>query len=164
MDFLIAAGLVCGVLAAIWIPLSVAKGLLGFIAFLAWATYYACGEHGPKALGKTLVVNIVGVIWGLIMFKLAGVFGPALGQLPGLALAVFIGTVGMLVEAKYISYLTFIPGVFLGAAAFFGSQYNLAGAVIALVCGAVIAYLSEVGTGLIAKKPASPAGKPEEKS
>lgn len=154
MDFLIAAGLVCGVLAAIWIPGSIVLGLVGFVAFLAWATYYAIGEHGTKAFGGTLIVNIAGVAWGFIMYTLAGVFGPVMGQLPGLALAIFIGTVGMLWEAKWVPFLKFIPGVFLGAAAFFGTQYSLKNALLGLICGAVIAFLSEKGTALLAKKPA----------
>jgi hypothetical protein len=152
MDFLIGAGLVCGVLAGIWIPGSIVVGFTGWVAFLAWATYYAIGVHGLKAFKGTIIVNMVGVFWGFIMATLAGVFGPIMGQLPGLGLAVFIGTVFMLWQAKWIPALKFIPGVFLGAAAFFGSGYDLKGAIIALLCGAVIAFLSEKGSQLIAKK------------
>ena len=157
MDMLIAAGLVCGVLAGIWIPLSVVAKFVGFVAFMAWATFYSCGDHGLKAFKSTLIHNITGLIWGWIMVALAGLFGPIFGQLLGLGIAVFIGTVGMIWGVKFIPFLTFIPGIFLGAASFFGAGYNFVAALIGLVCGAIIAYISEVGTGLFTKKPAQPS-------
>lgn len=144
------AGIVCGVLAAIWVPLSVVYGLLGFVGFFAWATFYSIGKHGYKAFGNTLLVNIVGLVWGIIIVQAAGLLAPMMGQLPGLGVSALIFTIFMVAEAKYAPAL-FIPGVFLGAAAYFAANFDMAAALIPLLCGAVIGYLSELGTIFLSK-------------
>lgn len=151
MDFLIAVGISVGILAGLWTVSSISLGLLTWAGFLSWASFYACGGK-LVGLKTTLVMNFTGVVWGAIIVGLAGILGPFLGNLPALGVAVFFGAGGMCWQAKYISWLTFIPGAFIGCSTYFGSSFDFMGSVIGLICGGVLGYLSEQGGILLAKR------------
>jgi Protein of unknown function (DUF1097) len=153
MGLLTALGIVIGILVAIWVYISVgipSLGLIVWVGVIGWATFYAAGG-GMAALKKGIVCNIAGAV-------IAGIAATVAGMLPGglitlcllLAVAVFI----MCVMAK-VDLLSFIPGSFLGAAAFFGSGVKLDASIVmllvSLVCGVVLGYISEAGAKAIAK-------------
>lgn len=152
MTFLMAVGISVGILAGLWTAVSVSLGLVTFAGFLSWASFYASGGK-VNGLKTSLILNFSGVVWGYLIVQLAGLLGPVVGGTVGLGLAVALGAAGMCWQAK-ISWLGFIPGAFIGCSAFFAANFDFMGAVIGLVCGAVLGYLSEVVALSIQKKEA----------
>lgn len=153
MGLLTALGIVIGLLVAVWVYVSVgvpSLGLIVWVGVIGWASFYAAGG-GVTGLKKAIACNLAGAIIAGIAATLAGVIGGGLITLCILlAIAVFI----MCVMAK-VDILSFIPGSFLGAAAFFGSGVKLDASIVmllvSLICGVVLGYVSEAGAKAIAK-------------
>ena len=148
MNLLVALGLSIGILAGIWAQVSIlpAIALPTFVGVISWACFYAVGGK-KEGLLKTVTCNLSGVLWGFVVVL---IFKALAGALPGAALgiAVAIGCFIMVIQAN-IKILSFIPGTFAGAAAFFGTNFDWQKTAIALVIGALLAFLSEViGTAL----------------
>ena len=59
MSFLIAVGISVGLLAGLWTGLSVTYGLVTFVGFLSWASFYAAGGK-VKGLKDSLILNFSG--------------------------------------------------------------------------------------------------------
>lgn len=148
MNLLVALGLSIGILAGAWAQISSlpAIALPTFVGVISWACFYAAG--GKKdGLIKTTASNLSGVLWAYLAVLL---FKALVGTLPTVALgiAIAIGCFVMVIQAN-IKILSFIPGTFAGAAAFFGTNFDWQKTAIALVIGALLAFLSEViGTSL----------------
>lgn len=140
MNFLIIISLVVGVLAALWTVSAISLGFLTFAGFMAWSTFFASGGK-KEGLKTTLVTNLSGVLWGIIILELSKLFVP-LGLLPSWGLAVFIGAAAMCLQSK-ISLFAYIPGTFIGCATFFGANFDIQGTIIGLIIGAVLGYISE---------------------
>jgi Protein of unknown function (DUF1097) len=152
MGLLTALGIVIGLLVAVWVYVSVGMAGLGLTVWagvIGWASFYAA-SGGVTGIKKAIACNIAGAVLAAISAWLAGQMGGALPVLCAiLAVAVFI----MCVMAK-VDLLSFIPGSFLGAAAYFASgakPEGLAMLLVSLVCGAVLGYVSEAGAKAIAK-------------
>ena len=156
MHKLIALGITIGVLAGLftWVAGSItnigglASPLVVWVGFAAWACFYAAGG-GTAGLLKTLASNISGLVWGWLIvtaFTLAGGTSPLV-----LGLCVALGAFGMCVQAFW-GPLAFIPGAFVGAAAFFGNSTLVVTTLISLVVGALLAYASEVSGNALARK------------
>ena len=138
MGFLTAVGITIGVLAGIWAQVSGYVGLLAWVGFLAWASFYAAGGKG-EGLAKAVAANLSGVFWGWVIILIMGLmpnFPYALG------VAVVVPAFMICVQAN-IKYLSFIPGGFIGAAAYFGSGLDIKATAISLICGALLAFASE---------------------
>ncbi|PKM55415.1 MAG: DUF1097 domain-containing protein [Firmicutes bacterium HGW-Firmicutes-5] len=150
MTFLMAVGISVGILAGLWTAASVSFGLVTFAGFLSWASFYAAGGK-LNGLKTSLILNFSGVIWGYLIVLVAGLLGPMIGATVGLGLAVALGAAGMCWQAK-ISWLGFIPGAFIGCSAFFATNFDFTGAVIGLICGAVLGYISEAMALAMQKK------------
>lgn len=137
MNPYVAVGITIGVLAGIWTEVSISFGLITWVAFAAWACFFAAGAK-RQGFFKTVPSNLSGVIWGWLIVWAAG----AIGGWPGaLAISVVIGAFFMCAQANW-SVLSFIPGTFVGAACFFGTNGDWLGTTIALVSGACLAWLS----------------------
>jgi len=149
MSFLIAVGISVGLLAGLWTGVSVTYGLVTFVGFLSWASFYAAGGK-VKGLKDSLILNFSGVVWGFLIVQMSTLFSPALGSTIGLSVAVVIGAGAMCWQAQ-IPLLGFIPGAFIGASAYFATGFNFQSTVIALICGSVLGYISEQG-GLFLQK------------
>lgn len=148
MNLLIALGLSIGILAGIWAQVSVlpAIALPTFVGVISWACFYAAGGK-KEGLLKTVASNLSGVLWAFVVVL---IFKAIVGAIPAAALgiAIAIGCFIMVMQAN-IKILSFIPGTFAGAAAYFGTNYDWKKTAIALVIGALLAYLSEIiGTAL----------------
>jgi hypothetical protein len=143
MSFLIAVGISVGILAGLWTGVSVTYGLVTFVGFLSWASFYAAGGK-VKGLKDSLILNFSGVIWGFLIVWMAGVFGPIVGATVGLSVAVIIGAGAMCWQAQ-IPLLGFIPGAFIGCSAYFATGFKFLPTVIALISGAILGYISEQG-------------------
>ncbi len=139
MKGLLGIGISVGVLAGVWTYVSVELALVTWVAFVAWACFFAAGG-GTTGLAKGLAANVAGVFWGwLISLGINHVSGSTL------ALALMVTLVGFVlcVEAA-LPLLSFIPGGFAGTAVFFGTGFDLGGTLVAVVAGALFGLVSEV--------------------
>ena len=154
-------GISVGVLAGIWTQVSVSLGLITWVAFVAWACFFAAGG-GFEGFRKGLAANLSGVFWGWVVSVLAArlTFNGALAVL--VAVIAFI----LCIQASWPP-LSFIPGAFAGTAVFFGTAFAFWQTVLALVVGAGLGWLSAIlaariqaaidpPTGLAAQEPAPP--------
>jgi hypothetical protein len=148
MKRLVALGISIGVLAGLWTVLALSVESIGtwsaplvvWIGFAAWATFYAAGGRVP-GLTKALGSNVSGLVWGWLLLWAATRVSE--GSAVVLGLFVAIAAFGMCVQAAWPP-LAFIPGAFVGAAAFFGSGGVFWATLVSLVAGALLAYASEL--------------------
>lgn len=128
---------------------------VGVACFFAWATFYAIG--GKKSgFVRGLATNYAGVLWGMVMVLVMGLFG-ATGVLSvvGAFVGLFVGAFGIVMSA-HLKLLSFVPAAFIGSATFFALGATINGAtlfptLIGLLCGMILGYLSEVLTKPIEK-------------
>jgi len=154
MDMLLALGISIGVLIAGWTYVALGPGALPVWAgIVAWGCFFAAGGK-TTGLTKTIASNLSGVLWAFLALQAATKLG---GGLPVLSAAVGVIAFLMVMQSK-IPALGFIPGAFLGAATAVSVVVGAGGtwinAVIALVAGAVLGYVSEMLAGMMAKKAA----------
>ena len=135
---LLGIGISVGVLAGIWTFASVELTLITWVAFVAWACFFAAGG-GTTGLAKGLAANLAGIFWGWAISQ-----GLETISASTLALALMVTVVGFVlcVEAA-LPLLSFIPGGFAGTAVFFGTGFDLSGVLVAVVAGAVLGIVSE---------------------
>lgn len=135
---LLGIGISVGVLAGIWTYASVELTLITWVAFVAWACFFAAGG-GTTGLAKGLAANVAGVFWGWVISQ-----GLENVSASTLALALMVTVVGFVlcIEAA-LPLLSFIPGGFAGTAVFFGTGFDLSGALVAVVAGALLGIVSE---------------------
>lgn len=155
MNMLTALAVSIGVLIALWVKvggmlfpnvaLAVPAGII------AWACFYAAGGK-MQGLQKTVAANLSGVVW--VWIAMALIAAANLGTFAW----IIIGVVAFLIVVQSkVGALSFIPGAFCGAAVAAGSgagtdiTANVMVA-LALVAGAVLGYVSEMGAGMITKK------------
>ncbi|WP_082699296.1 DUF1097 domain-containing protein [Arthrobacter sp. EPSL27] len=132
----IGVGISVGVLAGVWTQVSVELGLITWVAFVAWACFFAAGGGGA-GFSKGLAANLSGVIYGWLVALLTGWV-----QFPGmLAIGVAFAALAMCLQAGWAP-LSFIPGAFAGTAVFFGTQQSFWPTVMAVIIGACLGWLS----------------------
>src|SRR5713101_3587297 len=149
MDTLMALAVSIGVLIALWVKFGglLVPGLAIAVpaGIVAWACFFAAGGK-VQGLQKAIAANLSGVIWVWIAMTLIGATGTS-----NLAF--------LIVFQSKIALLSFIPGGFCGAALTAASGvsdvkgYLLVA--LSLVAGAVLGYVSELGAGVLAKKPSA---------
>jgi hypothetical protein len=135
---LLGIGISVGVLAGLWTFASVELTLITWVAFVAWACFFAAGG-GTTGLAKGLAANLAGIFWGWVISQ-----GLETISASTLALALMVTVVGFVlcVEAA-LPLLSFIPGGFAGTAVFFGTGFDVSGVLIAVVAGALLGIVSE---------------------
>src|SRR5437870_13839516 len=151
MDMLMALAVSIGVLIAVWVKVGAMASLAVPAGIVAWACFFAAGGK-TTGLQRTIASNLSGVVWVWLAMTLIGAMN--IGSISW----VIIGVVAFLIVMQSkVAILSFIPGAFCGAAVTAASgagtdiKANLMVAV-ALVAGAVLGYISEMGAGMIAKK------------
>lgn len=149
MDLLLALGISIGVLIAGWTYVALGPAALPVWAgIVAWGCFFAAGGK-TTGLMKTVASNLSGVLWAFLALQAATRLG---GGTPILAVAVGVAALIMVLQSR-ISALSYIPGAFLGAATavsvVVGANGTWSKTVIALVAGALLAYLSEMLAGMI---------------
>lgn len=138
MKSLVGIGISVGVLAGIWTQVSIGLELVTWVAFVAWACFFAAGG-GVLGLRKGLAANLSGVLWAWLASLLV-----ARVDFPGsVAIIVTVLAFVLCVQAAWAP-LSFIPGAFAGTAVFFGTSFALWPTVIALVVGALLGLASEL--------------------
>jgi len=120
--------------------------LLGLVpaAFLGWATYDALGG-GSKGVINGILSNMSGVVWSIVIIIIWD-YGFDY-SLTGAFISVAVGAGAMCFQAHF-KPLSFIPGTFIGASAFFALGANVNGTtlwptVLGLLLGVFLGYLSE---------------------
>ena len=150
MDMLTALALSIGILIALWVKVGTMASLRVPAGIVAWACFFAAGGR-TLGLQKTIAATLSGVVWvGLAM---ALIWTTHMGSWSW----IIIGVVAfMLVLQSRVQILSFIPGAFCGAAvtawAAPSDPKGYLMVAVALVAGAVLGYISEMGAGMIAKK------------
>lgn len=144
MKLYTALGITIGILAGIWTQLSSVLHLYTWVAFIAWACFFAAGA-GRTGFLKVLPSNLSGLVWGWLIVWGAGALG---GWTGALAVTVAIGAFMMCIQANW-SVLSFIPGAFAGTAVFFATGGDWIGSGIALIAGAALAWISGWTGGLL---------------
>ena len=161
MKRLIALGISIGVLAGLWTAFALSVPAIGgyeapfvvWIGFAAWAVFYAAGGRVP-GLTKTLGSTISGLLWGFALLWAATQVSE--GSAVVLGVFVALAAFGMCVQAA-VPLLAFIPGAFIGAAAYFGNAGVFWSTLISLIAGALLAFASELLADVIEK--ALPGGR-----
>ena len=150
MDMLMALALSIGVLIALWVKVGAMASLAVPAGIVAWACFFAAGGK-TAGLQKTIAANLSGVVWVWLAMTLIGMMNM------GSYAWIIIGVVAfILVIQSKVAALSFIPGAFCGAAVTAWAAptdpkgYLMVG--VALIAGAVLGYISEMGAGMIAKK------------
>lgn len=150
MDMLTALALSIGILIALWVKVGTMASLLVPAGIVAWACFFAAGGK-TQGLQKTIASNVSGVVWVWLAMTLIGMMSM------GSWAWVIIGVVAfILVLQSKVPALSFIPGAFCGAAVTaWAAPTDPKGylmVAVALVAGAVLGYVSEMGAGMLAKK------------
>jgi hypothetical protein len=150
MDMLMALALSIGVLIAVWVKVGTMASLAVPAGIVAWALFYAAGGK-TQGLQKVIASTLSGVVWVWLAMTLISAMN--MGSLTW----IIIGVVAfLLVIQSKLPALSFIPGAFCGAAVTaWTAPADPRGYVmvaVALVAGAVLGYVSEMGAGMIAKK------------
>ena len=150
MDMLTALALSIGILIALWVKVGTMASLIVPAGIVAWACFFAAGGK-TQGLQKTIASTLSGVVWVWLAMAIVGWMNMASWAW------VLIGVVAfMLVLQSKVPILSFIPGAFCGAAvtgwAAPGTPKGYVMVAVALVVGAVLGYISEMGAGMIAKK------------
>jgi hypothetical protein len=150
MDMLTALAVSIGVLIAVWVKVGPMASLAVPAGIVAWALFYAAGGK-TQGLQKVLASMLSGVVWVWLAHTLIGAMN--MGSMTWIV----IGVVAFfLVIQSKLPVLSFIPGAFCGAAVTAWTAppdpKGYVRVAVALVAGAVLGYLSEMGAGMIAKK------------
>ncbi|PYO80007.1 MAG: DUF1097 domain-containing protein [Gemmatimonadetes bacterium] len=143
MDMLTALALSIGILIALWVKVGSMASLLVPAGIVAWACFFAAGGK-IQGLQKTIAATLSGVVWVWLAMTLIGMMG--MGSWGW----VIIGVVAfILVFQSRVPALSFIPGAFCGAAVTaWAAPTDPKGylmVAVALIAGAVLGYVSEMG-------------------
>lgn len=150
MDMLMALALSIGVLIALWVKVGAMASLIVPAGIVAWACFFAAGGK-MQGLQKTVAATLSGVVWVWLAMTLIAMMN--MGNFAW----IIIGVVAfILVLQSKVAALSFIPGAFCGAAVTaWAAPTDPKGYLmvcVALIAGAVLGYVSEMGAGMMAKK------------
>jgi hypothetical protein len=135
MTVLVAIALTTGILSGIWGWVAISLGLLSWAGFLGCTTYFASPKDGVKGLGLSIVTNLSGVFWAMVIIHLSSMFSLEIIGYVVTAVVAFM----MCVQAKK-SWLNFIPGTFIGSCATFASNGDWQLVIPSLILGALFGY------------------------
>ncbi|MGF1871715.1 DUF1097 domain-containing protein [Photobacterium indicum] len=135
MTVLVAIALTTGILSGIWGWVAISLGLLSWAGFLGCTTYFASPKDGMKGLGLSIVTNLSGVFWAMVIIHLSSMFSLEIIGYVVTAVVAFM----MCVQAKK-SWLNFIPGTFIGSCATFASNGDWQLVIPSLILGALFGY------------------------
>lgn len=139
MSSVFTGALSVGILSWFWAYISAKLGLITWVGFIGCTSYYASGGE-LKGFKKSLICNMSGVFWAMMIIKGSSIF--SFSQ----AGAIFTGIFSFIMcyQSKN-KWLTFIPGAFMGACSTFGSNADYKAVVISLFLGALVGYFSDLG-------------------
>ncbi|WP_138206118.1 DUF1097 domain-containing protein [Haloimpatiens lingqiaonensis] len=145
MSLLMAISISVGILSGLWGFISASLGLITWVGFIGCTSYYA---SGGKFIGfkKSILANLTGVLWAMAIIKFSSQFTSPYAAFIFTGIFSFV----MCIQAKF-KLLEFIPGAFCGACSVFGVNGDWKAVTMALICGAILGYSSDMGGVLIHK-------------
>lgn len=136
MSVLVAISLTTGILSGLWGWIAVSLGLLSWAGFLGCTSYFASPTDGLKGLLISLLTNMSGVFWAMVIIHGSSVIGfDIVGYVITAVVAFF-----MCIQAKQ-SWLNYIPGTFIGSCATFAAGGDWQLVVPSLILGGIFGYL-----------------------
>lgn len=139
MSTLFAISLTTGLLSGIWGWVSISLGLLSWAGFLGCTSYFASPIQGLRGLGVSVLTNLSGVIWALIIIHGSQWLG---SDVIGYILTALVSFF-MCIQAQKL-WLSFIPGTFIGACATFAADGNWQLVMPSLLIGGIFGYSMKV--------------------
>ncbi len=136
MSVLVAIALTTGVLSGVWAWVAVSLGLISWAGFLGCTTYFASPKEGLPGLGMSILANLSGVFWAVVILKLSAYVSFEILGYFITAIVAFL----MCIQAKK-SLLSYIPGTFIGCCATFAADGNIKLVIPSLLVGALFGYL-----------------------
>lgn len=160
MSTLFAIALTTGILSGIWGWIAVSLGLLSWAGFLGCTSYFASPKDGLKGLGQSLLTNLSGVFWAMVIIHTSQWMSVEVIGYVVTAVVAFV----MCIQAQK-SWLAYIPGTFIGCCATFAAAGNWQLVIPSLMLGGVFGYLMKA-SGLwlhqkINQQPTVSAKRPE---
>ncbi|MGD8110274.1 DUF1097 domain-containing protein [Vibrio sp. TRT 21S02] len=136
MSTLFAISLTTGILSGVWGWVAVSLGLLSWAGFLGCTSYFASPKSGVVGLLQSLLTNMAGVFWALVIIHLSNFVSlEIMGYVITAVVAFF-----MCIQAKQ-QWLSYIPGTFIGSCATFAADGNWSLVVPSLILGGIFGYL-----------------------
>lgn len=135
MTTLLAISLTTGLLSGLWGWIAISLGLLTWAGFLGCTSYFASPTSGLKGLAQSLVTNLSGVFWAMVIIHSSQFASlEILGYVITAIVAFF-----MCIQAKQ-SWLAYIPGTFIGSCATFAANGDWQLVVPSLMLGGAFGY------------------------
>ena len=136
MSTLVAISLTTGLLSGLWGWIAISLGLLSWAGFLGCTSYFASPTSGLKGLAESLVTNMTGVFWAMVIIHASQY---ASLEILGYVITAIVAFM-MCIQAKQ-NWLAYIPGTFIGSCATFAADGNWQLVVPSLILGGVFGYL-----------------------
>lgn len=136
MSTLFAIALTTGILSGVWGWVAVSLGLLSWAGFLGCTSYFASPKDGLKGLGQSLLTNLSGVFWAMVIIHASQWVGLEIIGYVVTSIVAFM----MCIQAKK-SWLAYIPGTFIGSCATFAVNGDWQLVVPSLILGGLFGYL-----------------------
>lgn len=136
MSTLFAIALTTGILSGIWGWVAVSLGLLSWAGFLGCTSYFASPKDGLRGLGQSLLTNLSGVFWAMVIIHASQWVGLEIVGYVVTSIVAFM----MCIQAKK-SWLAYIPGTFIGSCATFAANGDWQLVVPSLILGGLFGYL-----------------------
>lgn len=147
MSVLFAIALTTGILSGLWGWMSVSLGLLSWAGFLGCTTYFASPRDGIHGLVESMLTNLTGVFWAMVIIKLSTIMDREILGYVVTAVVSFL----MCIQARK-SWLSFIPGTFIGSCATFAADGHWQLVIPSLLVGAIFGYAMKASGVLLHKK------------
>lgn len=136
MSTLFAIALTTGILSGVWGWVAVSLGLPSWAGFLGCTSYFASPKDGLKGLGQSLLTNLSGVFWAMVIIHASQWVGLEIIGYVVTSIVAFM----MCIQAKK-SWLAYIPGTFIGSCATFAANGDWQLVVPSLILGGLFGYL-----------------------
>ncbi len=146
MSTLFAIALTTGLLSGIWGWVSISLGLLTWAGFLGCTSYFASPNDSLKGLGVSMLTNVTGVFWAMII-----IHGSQYASVDLIGYIVTgVVSFAMCIQAKK-QWLSYIPGTFIGCCATFAANGDWQIVIPSLIVGGCFGYAMK-STGLWVQK------------
>ncbi|MCR9421667.1 DUF1097 domain-containing protein [Vibrio sp. RM-69-4] len=135
MSTLFAISLTTGILSGVWGWIAVSLGLLSWAGFLGCTSYFASPTEGIKGLAESLITNISGVFWVMVIIHSSSLVSLDILGYVVTAVVAFL----MCIQASK-AWLGYIPGTFIGACATFAAGGDWQLVIPSLLLGGIFGF------------------------
>ncbi len=136
MSPLFAVSITTGILSGVWGWVAVSLGLLSWAGFLGCTSFFATQTVGLKGLVQSLLCNLAGVFWALVIIYGSSMIGSDIAGYVITAVVAFF----MCIQANK-HWLAYIPGTFIGSCAVFAAGEQWVLVIPSLLVGGLFGYL-----------------------